>query len=55
MFVRQGHKVSPPNEGIILLYKIDAKAGFSLKVKSVCQTSVSDGLFLSYSNKTISL
>ena len=46
---KHDHNVSPPLEGIILLYKMDAKGGLGLNVTSVCQTSVSGGLFSSFS------
>ena len=37
-----------------MLYKIEVNGGLGLKVTSVCQTSVSGGLFSSFSNNTIS-
>ena len=51
---KQLHRVSPPYSGIILLYKIDAKGGLDLNVRSVCHSSVSGGFLSSFSSRTIS-
>ena len=51
---KHDQSVSPPLEGINLLYKIEENGGEGLNVTSVCHTSVSGGFFPLFSNKTIS-